>query len=216
MNRVSSVVGALVLAACAGSSPETAPPVTVAPNHLRAAPFSDRASDPCPSRATTCGRGPGVEGARGCCFVEATSACASLGCQLCLLEDIRGGGVVTCPTPLVVRGQLQPEDLTLEFDGSFYDDISFVVTSSMIVAIDHSSDAFDAYLRLINPAGEEVASNDDNPQAGLDSRIEHRVEPGVWHAQANSLSPGETGPYTLTIGPREPGASRRAAPPGGY
>ena len=98
------------------------------------------------------------------------------------------------------RGTLSNEDPRHPQDDSFYDAYTFQAKQGFEIELVLESDAFDAFLLLNDPAGEQIAQNDDRDQDDSNSRItiDAPVE-GTYTAFANSRAEGETGDYTLTI-----------------
>ena len=97
----------------------------------------------------------------------------------------------------VHRGTLGPGDPTAS-DGSWYEayPLNGGVGDRFIITL-RSSD-FDAYLTLVAPDGGVIS--DDDSGGGTDSRIDVTIdEAGTREVRANSLRPGATGDYTLTI-----------------
>lgn len=74
----------------------------------------------------------------------------------------------------------------------------FKMQAGKVYVIDLASKDFDAVLRLENPAGKQVAINDDARPGTLDSRIVHKAkEAGTYRIIATSLD-GKSGDYTLS------------------
>jgi hypothetical protein len=96
------------------------------------------------------------------------------------------------------NASLTTSDCLLD-DGSYVDIYRFAGTAGSVVTIDLASDAFDAYLVLLDPDG-NVAAVDDDSGPGLDSQIVYTLtKSGNWVVGANSLSAGATGTYSLRI-----------------
>ena len=98
------------------------------------------------------------------------------------------------------RGTLSNEDPRHPQDSSFYDPYTFQAKQGFEIELELESDAFDAFLLLNDPAGEQIAQNDDRDEDDSNSRItiEAPAE-GTYTVFANSRAEGETGDYTLTI-----------------
>lgn len=98
------------------------------------------------------------------------------------------------------RGSLSSEDMRHPQDDSFYDAYTFDAKQGFEIELVLESDAFDAFLLLNDPSGEQIAQNDDRDVGDTNARItiEAPIE-GTYTAFANSRSEGETGDYTLTI-----------------
>jgi hypothetical protein len=107
------------------------------------------------------------------------------------------------------NGRLESGDSTLT-TGEFVDTYEFEGSPGQHVAIDLRSSAFDTYLILKDPAGEQT-ENDDADEGGVGhSSIESDLtETGTYRVLVTSYETGESGAYTLTIDPaaeRGPGA----------
>ena len=107
------------------------------------------------------------------------------------------------------RGSLEKGDDTLS-SGEFVDSYEFEGSPGQHVAIDVRSSAFDTYLILKDPAGEQT-ENDDAQDGGVGhSSIETDLtEAGTYRVLVTSYEPGESGAYSLTI---DPSASERGSP----
>lgn len=105
--------------------------------------------------------------------------------------DVSGGGTTVHRGTLVAGDNLAP-------DGSWYDEYSVTVgAGDRLVATLESSD-FDAYLTVLAPSG--AMTSDDDGGGGTNSRVDRIVdEGGNWRIHANTLRPGQTGSYVLTI-----------------
>ncbi|HEX8160955.1 MAG TPA: pre-peptidase C-terminal domain-containing protein [Pyrinomonadaceae bacterium] len=123
-----------------------------------------------------------------------------------------GGGTACPPTPTPItpvsggtasaNGSLDNADCTLD-DGSFYDEFTFSGTAGQQVAISMTS-TFDNLLIIIAPDGEELA-RDDNGGGGTNARVPagggvaRLPQTGTYRIVANSLAPGATGSYTVSL-----------------
>jgi type II secretory pathway pseudopilin PulG len=97
----------------------------------------------------------------------------------------------------VHRGTLGPGD-PMASDGSWYEAYPISVGIGDHFVITMRSSDFDAYLTLVAPDGGVVS--DDDSGGGTDSRIDVTFdEVGTREVRANTLRPGATGDYTLTI-----------------
>ena len=87
--------------------------------------------------------------------------------------------------------------------GPLYDAYAFTGRSGDRVALALDSEAFDAMVRLgrmVNGAFEELASNDDGPDTGLNSRLIYTLpESGEYIVRAMPLGSDGTGAYSLTL-----------------
>lgn len=109
------------------------------------------------------------------------------------------------------NGELERGDERLT-SGEFVDTYEFEGTPGQRVAIDLRSGAFDTYLILKDPAGEQT-ENDDSDDGGVTghSSIEADLtEAGTYQVMVTSYETGEGGAYSLTIDPN--GASGGSSP----
>ena len=119
-----------------------------------------------------------------------------------LREESAGGGAPSAGAAIEIprqvhEGALGPGDETQQ-DGSWYDAWPAQLPDGARVAFKLESDDFDTYLIVVSPGGER--SSDDDSGGGTNSRIELTAhESGTWNVLANSLRPGDTGSYRLTI-----------------
>jgi hypothetical protein len=98
-----------------------------------------------------------------------------------------------------VTGDLTDTDCLLPSDGSFVDYWQFQGTAGDVVVIDLSSTDFDAYLALLDGAGNLVAQNDDFGSS-LNSHIAFTLtNTGTWVIACTSLLTQITGSYSLTL-----------------
>jgi hypothetical protein len=105
------------------------------------------------------------------------------------------------------NGRLEAGDGTLT-TGEFVDTYEFEGSPGQHVAIDLRSSAFDTYLILRDPAGEQT-ENDDSDEGGDTghSSIEADLaEAGTYRVLVTSYESGESGAYSLTIDPAAPRA----------
>jgi hypothetical protein len=115
-------------------------------------------------------------------FEKATNACA--------LHAIQCGQTVS--------DTLSTSDCALN-DGSYADYWDFQGTPGQDITVTMRSTSVDSYLALLDPQNIDVAEN-DNGAGGNDARITFRLDrTGNWAIAAGSFSPGETGPYTLSL-----------------
>ncbi len=133
-----------------------------------------------------------------------------------------GGGTGTPPAATgtirvgqTVNGTLASTDPTLE-DGTHYDLWRFTGSAGQRVEAVLKSTEFDAYMALGRVKGGEVEvlGSDDDSGGGNDARVRVTLPAaGEYVLRANSLSEGETGAYTLTLGtaPAVPPAPRPQA-----
>ena len=100
-----------------------------------------------------------------------------------------------------VSGRLDMEDQVAD-DGSYFDVYRFTGTAGQRIGVSQHSEDFDSYLELGSMSNGEFESEygDDDSGGGLDSRIIVTLSrSGDFLVRANSLSPGETGAYTIVV-----------------
>lgn len=99
-------------------------------------------------------------------------------------------------------GRLEAGDTTLT-SGEYYDSFEFEGSPGQHVAIDLRSSAFDTYLILQDPAGEQTENDDaeDGDEVGHSSIAADLTEAGTYRVLVTSYDSGETGAYSLTIDP---------------
>ena len=114
--------------------------------------------------------------------------------------DVGGSSAIT--TRMERNGRLESGDDTLG-SGEFVDRYEFEGSPGQHVAIDLRSSAFDTYLILKDPAGEQT-ENDDTDDGG---DVGHSIveadltEAGTYQVLVTSYETGENGAYSLTIDP---------------
>ena len=97
-----------------------------------------------------------------------------------------------------VSDSLATSDCALN-DGSYADYWGFQGTPGQSITVTMRSTSVDSYLALLDPQNNDV-SEDDNSAGGNDARLSYSLNSsGEWAIAAGSHSPGETGPYTLTL-----------------
>jgi hypothetical protein len=135
--------------------------------------------------------------------------------QQSYVEDDRGRQTATggsIQLGQTVGGSLQAGDDQLS-SGEYADRFTFVGRRGQRVAAELTSSAFDAYLILRTPGGEQI-DNDDG-ENGTDSRIDTVLaEDGEYEVQVTSYAPGETGSYRFSVAPSM-GPARQASVQGG-
>jgi len=101
------------------------------------------------------------------------------------------------PGPMMERGSLASGDQTLR-SGEFVDSYTFPGVPGQTVNIDLTSSAFDTYLMLIDPKGDQTENDDEG---GTDRSLisQTLTEPGEYQVLVTSYSEGETGPYELQV-----------------
>jgi hypothetical protein len=102
-------------------------------------------------------------------------------------------------------GRLEAGDMTLT-SGELYDSYEFQGSPGQHVSIDLRSSAFDTYLILQDPAGEQTENDDaeDGGGVGHSSLEAELAQAGTYRVLVTSYEPGERGAYALTIDPRAP------------
>ncbi len=100
------------------------------------------------------------------------------------------------------NGRLQSGDETLS-TGEFVDSYEFDGLPGQHVSIDLRSSAFDTYLILKDPAGEQTENDDanDGDSGGHSNIAIDLAESGTYRVLVTSYESGESGPYSLTIDP---------------
>lgn len=136
--------------------------------------------------------------------------------------SIASAGAATTTLPAIaigqtVSGRLDPSDPLLP-DNSHYERYAYRGRPGEQVLVTMRSGDFDAYLTvgsMVGEAFESDASNDDGG-GGTDAQILATLGvDGVLAVQANSLSAGETGSFTLSVSSVSGGSAQTpAAPPG--
>jgi hypothetical protein len=128
-----------------------------------------------------------------------------------------GGSEPPQPTPIgigqIVSGSLSASSpfRSGRCSGCFADQYQLSLDSSQSLAISMDSSAFDAYLRILDSSGKQVAS-DDNSGGNGNARITIALPPGKYVLEAASFAPGVSGGYTLAValtGGQAPPAARR-------
>ena len=100
--------------------------------------------------------------------------------------------------PTTVTGELTPSSDTLGENGSYVEVYPVAGEAGQQLLIDLVSDVFDAYLILVDPEGDFLATNDDGGE-GVNARLAVNLPTtGTYEIWVNTFSPGEVGPYTLT------------------
>lgn len=98
------------------------------------------------------------------------------------------------------RGELAMSDRRAE-DSSFYDCYVMTADRNAKLAIRMDSSEFDTYLSLHSNGtceGEAITTDDDSG-GDMNALIEFDANPGTYSIRANTVSPGDTGDYTLSI-----------------
>jgi hypothetical protein len=105
-------------------------------------------------------------------------------------------------------------DSVLRSDGSLYDSHEFDGRAGSTVSIDLSSSDFDTYLILIDPQGNELASNDDRGDGTTNSALTLTLPmDGVYRIIVNSYHPDGSGSYYLSASGSYSNAGGSVNPP---
>ena len=124
-------------------------------------------------------------------------------------QDVEGGSIAIGDT---VGGALQSGDEQLD-TGEYVDTFTFSGQRGQRVAAELTSSAFDAYIILTTPSGEQL-DNDDG-EDGTNSRLDTVLsEEGEYQVRVTSFAAGETGSYRFSVAPSQ-GSPRQAAVQGG-
>lgn len=95
-------------------------------------------------------------------------------------------------------GTLNVDELVLT-DGSAYDKYFFEGRRGQAVTVDMSSNDFDTYLVLLDPASEKIAENDDISASNRNSQITTILpSDGIYTIWANGYDSNEQGQYSIT------------------
>ena len=114
-----------------------------------------------------------------------------------LEEEFTVTGELPAGPTASVSGVLDAED-PKRGDESWYEGWSMDAQVGDHAVLLLQSPDFDAYLTLVSPTGR--AFNDDDGGGGTDSRLDMTFdEAGRWTIVANTLNPGDTGGYTLSV-----------------
>ncbi len=113
------------------------------------------------------------------------------------LGDGGGAAAAVAAGPRHEAGELRAGDDSLN-SGEFVDVHTFEGSPGQRADIVLSSNDFDTYLIVIDPAGEQKENDDDGSTNR--SRVEQELtEPGEYRILVTTYQPGETGAYTLDI-----------------
>ncbi len=98
-----------------------------------------------------------------------------------------------------VNGVLEATDnRTILGDGSLADYFDLNVPSAQTLTITLRSTAFDAYLVVVDVESGQITQDDDSG-GGTDALLELPFQPGRYFVEATTLTPGQQGPYTLSV-----------------
>lgn len=107
-----------------------------------------------------------------------------------------------------VTGALTTNDCRLS-DSSFVQTYEVNITTEALLEIEMSSSDFDAYLFLVDAAGQTVLAEDDDGGLGTNARILYNFRPGRYRIVANSFARNSVGSYLLALRPAPPGCIPR-------
>jgi len=108
-------------------------------------------------------------------------------------------GGATASASGTTRGALRQGDTQLS-SGEFYDEVTLDLEPGRPAQISATSSAFDTYLIVQTPSGQQL-DNDDVAPNDTNSRVEiPAAEAGTYRVLVTSYEPGETGAYVLTSG----------------
>lgn len=108
-------------------------------------------------------------------------------------------GALKAEVLVQMNGALGPQDpLDEKIVGSRAKFVSVPMTAGKTYSIQLSSNAFDCYLRLIDPTGKVVAEDDDSG-GGLNSRIDHVARATGQYKIVVTSFDRKTGPFVLNV-----------------
>ncbi|MAQ16092.1 MAG: hypothetical protein CMN30_15045 [Sandaracinus sp.] len=104
------------------------------------------------------------------------------------------------------EGTLESGDDLVPADNSFVDRYTFSTEEGYAISIDMTSSAFDTYLMLQSPNGEDLGQNDDIEEGvNTNSHLELVApESGIYTINANSKTSGMTGAYQVRVTATKP------------
>jgi len=117
------------------------------------------------------------------------------------VADITGCATVFATTGSETSQQVTDTDCAFPVDGGafFSDQYTIFLAAGQSVAITEAPEAFDAFITLIGPDGEVVATQDQGGGGDAET-LEFTAEvAGFYVIDAGTFDPDEVGPYTLTI-----------------
>ena len=97
----------------------------------------------------------------------------------------------------IVRGDLQVGDCRL-VDGRLADRWTLTVPTDTTLQLDLASEAFDAYIYVVDASG-AVIYEDDDSGGNFNSRVTRNFSAGTYSILATSFSSGEEGSYSITV-----------------
>jgi hypothetical protein len=116
-------------------------------------------------------------------------------------EPTRPAPVVLATGDETLQGELADDDAVLEIDGTLYDELAFEAVEGASIVVTMRSAAFDPYLHLIGPDGNQIAHRGTPPGESTSTAELIVVAPasGQYRIYANALEPGMRGPYELRL-----------------
>jgi thiol-disulfide isomerase/thioredoxin len=110
------------------------------------------------------------------------------------------GGEKGDDKPLTIKGKLSPDDPKDKVvTRSPHKSYPYKMAKGSVYIIDMTSDDFDTYLRLENPAGKQVAFNDDVAPGNLNSRIVYKAAEAGEHKIIATSFDAKSGEFTLKV-----------------
>lgn len=109
------------------------------------------------------------------------------------------------------HGELASGDSQLR-SGEWFDEYDYTFASGTPVHLEATSSAFDTYLILRTPSGQQ-SDNDDQQPGNLDAALDFVAsESGQYRVLVTSYAPGMRGPYDLTVNGNASGAPSTPPP----
>ncbi len=110
----------------------------------------------------------------------------------------QGDAAVAGAPERTIEGTLAEGDRTIS-SGEFIDTHTMSFAVGQNVRLDARSTAFDTYLIVHPPTGDQL-DNDDAAQGNTDAGLSFVAQAGEYRVQVTSYQPGETGDYRLVVG----------------
>jgi Zn-dependent protease with chaperone function len=103
-------------------------------------------------------------------------------------------------TLLQKQGNLQPGDLVIADDGSFYDQYTFTGDTNQSIKIYLESQDFDTYMMLLDAEGNKVAENDDGSEDNSNSFLHVTLpQKNTYRVVVNSYGSQNQGKYNFRV-----------------
>ena len=125
-----------------------------------------------------------------------------LAAGLILGSHAAGVGPLPGRPDLVVKGGLTRDDFLDLKDRTYYKVHTITLKAGKSYRLELESRQFNPYLRLRDPAGREIAVQDDLVKAQV--IVKAVKEGGLYQALATTMNAGQTGPYVLTVTELDP------------